>query len=356
MLDDLLSLLYEHQRFFITTHVRPDGDAIGSQLALGAFLQHLGKEVAMINSDPPPRNLEWLPGIEAVEVFENTPGQLARIAGADVVLVVDTNALERLGNVGAPVENSGAVKVLIDHHTGPEAWFDLTYARDTASSTGELVYEVIAAHDPDIIDPDVAHLLYAAILTDTGSFRYSSVTPAVHRIAADLLERGDLQPDVIYTLLYETRTLEGLRLMARVLSTLTLAYDGILGYVVVEQRMLEETGASSEETEGFVSYPLTIEGVRVALIFTETAKGTKVSFRSKGDMYVNGWAQAFGGGGHRNASGAFIRKPLGTVIDEIIASAPRFLDVPDAETSDNGMLSAEDAAYLATMMQTRRGR
>ncbi|NBC17691.1 MAG: bifunctional oligoribonuclease/PAP phosphatase NrnA [Bacteroidetes bacterium] len=352
MTDEILPLLLRHERFVITTHIRPDGDAIGSQVALGRFLQALGKEVALLNSDPPPGNLAWLPGIEQVETFEGAPEHLKQIAGADVVIIADTNALERIGKLADPVTNSGALKVLIDHHTGPENWFDATYARDTASSTGELVYELIAAHDADAIDDPIATALYAAILTDTGSFRYSSVTPSVHRIAADLMERGDLLPEVIHSHLYDTKSLQGLRLLSRSLDTLQLRYDGRVGYMVVSRRMMKETDASSDDTEGFVSYVHSIDGVRVALLFTETASGTKISFRSKGDMHVNEWAQAFGGGGHRNASGAYVREPLDEVIDQVLAAAPEFLDLDDGEPTDDEM-SQDDEDYLALLQAMR---
>ena len=350
MTDQILDCLYRHERFVITTHVRPDADAIGSQVALGRFLRALGKEVTLLNSDPPPDNLGWLPDIGAVQVFDGAPEQLKQIAGADVLLVVDTNALHRIGKLADPVTNSGARKVLIDHHTEPETWFDLTYARDTASSTGELVYELIAAHDADAIDEAIATALYSAILTDTGSFRYSSVTPAVHRIVADLMERGNLLPEVIYTRLYDTKSLEGLRLLSRSLGTIRLHYDDQVGYMVVSRRMLEETGATSDDTEGFVSYVHSIDGVRVALLFTETVSGTKVSFRSKGDMHVNKWAQAFGGGGHRNASGAYVRQPLEDVIDKVIAAAPQYLDL---EETEDEVLSQDDEDYLALLQAMR---
>lgn len=352
MIEDVLSLLLHHERFVITTHIRPDGDAIGSQVALGRFLRNLGKDVALLNSDPPPDNLAWLPEIEQVETFEGAPEHLKQIAGADVVIVVDTNALDRIGKLADPVKNSGAQKVLIDHHTEPENWFDITHARDTASSTGELVYELIAAHDADAIDDAIATALYAAILTDTGSFRYSSVTPAVHRITADLMERGDLLPEVIYSHLYDTKSLQGLRLLSRSLGTLQLCYDGRIGYMVVSRRMMQETGASSDDTEGFVSYVHAIDGVRVALLFTETVSGTKISFRSKGDMYVNEWARAFGGGGHRNASGAYVREPLDDVIEQVLAAAPDFLDLAGEDEADED-LSQDDEDYLALLQAMR---
>lgn len=354
MSDPVLDALLHHERFLITTHVRPDGDAIGSQLALGMVLRKMGKAVAMINSDPVPDNLAWLPGVEEVQTFDKSLAQLEQIAAAEVIVVVDTNGLERIGKLARPVKSSTALKLLIDHHTEPETWFDHICARDTASSTGELVYELIAAHEADLIDEDIATALYAAILTDTGSFRYNSVTPAVHRIVADLMERGNLEPETLYSALYETKTPEGLRLLGRVLDTLTLKYDGVLAYVVVSTRMLQETGASSEETEGFVSYVMSLGTVRVALIFTETAKGTKVSFRSKGDLHVNGWARAFGGGGHRNASGAYVRRPLGEVIQSVVEAAPKYVDLEEPEPKSNGTLSPEDAALLAKMMQERK--
>lgn len=354
MSDPVLDALLNHDRFLITTHVRPDGDAIGSQLALGQVLRKLGKEVAMINSDPAPDNLAWLPGVEEVQVFDKSLAQLEQIANAEVIVVVDTNGLERIGKLAKPVKGSHALKLLIDHHTGPEMWFDETYARDTASSTGELIYELIAAHDADLIDESIATSLYAAILTDTGSFRYNSVTPAVHRIVGDLMERGKLEPEGLYSALYETKTPEGLRLLGKVLDTLKLKHDGVLAYVFVSTRMLQDTGASSDETEGFISHVMSLGTVRVALIFTETAKGTKVSFRSKGEMHVNGWAQAFGGGGHRNASGAYVKKPLGEVMQAVVDAAPKYLDLEESEPETNGTLSPEDAALLAQMMQERR--
>ena len=321
MPQEVLGVLHQHERFVITTHVRPDGDAIGSQVALGRYLQKMGKTVTLLNSDPPPGNMEWLPGIEAVQTFDGNGEHLKAIGGADVLIVVDTNALHRLGDMADAVKASGAVKVLVDHHTGPEDWFDHQFVRDTASSAAELVYELIATDDPDLIDASLAQALYAGIVTDTGSFRYNSVTPHVHRVTAELMERGDLNPEELYTHLYETKTLHAHRLLARTLETIRLVHDGLIGYIYVSQAMLEETGATSEDTEGLVSYVLALEGVRVALIFTETAKGTKISFRSKGELHVNEWARAFGGGGHRNASGAFVQKPLSDTIDAVPATS-----------------------------------
>ncbi len=354
MLERVLALLREHDRFLITTHIRPDGDALGSQLALGWFLRKLGKKVAMINSDPAPENLGWMAGVDDAEVYDGAIDQRERIAQADVILVLDTNALERLGKLAGAVQDSKAVKVLIDHHTDPEGWFDAAYAPDTASSTGELVYELIAAYDPALIDTEIATALYVAIMTDTGSFRYSSVTPAVHRIVADLLERGDLRPAPIHTALFDTRSLAGLRLLGLALETIRLHYDGQIGSMRVSQRAVRAAAAGLHETEGFVNYVLSVASVRAAVIFIEIDAGIKMSFRSQGDAYVNEWAQAFGGGGHRNASGAFVHGgDLDEVFRDVIDAAPRHVKLAPPEASDT--LSADDLSYLIALKEKMEG-
>lgn len=356
MIEQVLPLLLKGERFFITTHIRPDGDALGSQVALGLFLKGLGKQVTMINSDPLPYNLFWLPGVDQVEVFDGSLSQRERIGSADVILIADTNALERLGKVAGPVQNSTNTKILIDHHTHPEKWFDATYRRESASSTGELVYELIAAYDRSTITTEIATALYTAIMTDTGSFRYDSVTPEVHRIVADLLELGDIRPAPIHISLYDTRSIHGLKLLSRALESVTLRYDGQVGYMVLSQRIVRESGSSLDETEGFVNYVLSIEGVNAALLFSETDSGTKVSFRSKGNTFVHEWARSFGGGGHRNASGAYIRRPLDEVIREVLAVAPRFLGLEHTRNEDEVVLSPEDEQYLSVLMDRKSQR
>lgn len=340
-----LDRLLAHERYFITTHLRPDGDAIGSQLALARFLTKLGKHVTLINADPPPDALAWLPGVDAVEVFDGSIRQRELIDAADAVVIVDTNALDRVGKVGAAVKAARGTSYLIDHHTSPEAWFDAALSVDTASSTGELVYGLIEAHDPGLIDTPLAEALYTAIMTDTGSFRFASVTPRVHRIVADLLERGKLSPAPIHVALYDTRRLGALRLLARALETITLAHEGQVATMTLSLRLMRSSDAHSDETEGFVNYALSIGGVKAAVIFLETAAGVKMSFRSKGDTYVHEWARHFGGGGHRNASGAFVTKPLERLIHEVIDVAPRYLAFGGEGTPP------DDADLLAMLKQ-----
>lgn len=348
-MSDFLERLLAHERYAITTHIRPDGDAVGSQLALGRFLRKLGKQVVLVNADPVPDNLAWLPGADDILVFDGSLAQRERLDAVTAFVIVDTNAKERIGTVGGPLEASGAESFLIDHHTNPETWFTHAHVHDTASSTGEMIYDLIAAHDAALIDAPMAEALYTAIMTDTGSFRFNSVTPHVHRIVADILERGDLTPAPIHTALYDSRSLTGLRLLARSLDTITLVHGGKVAYMVVELRMMRELGASSDETEGFVSYALSIEGVQAAVIFLEISTGVKMSFRSKADTYVHEWARHFGGGGHRNASGAFVSRPLKPLIRDVMAAAPRFLGFEEEAPADQ--LSGEDADLLNLLRQ-----
>ncbi|MDX1531203.1 MAG: bifunctional oligoribonuclease/PAP phosphatase NrnA, partial [Rhodothermales bacterium] len=322
----VLDTLLAAERVVLTTHVRPDGDALGSEIALALFLRTLGKRVTMLNADAPPRNLEWLLDFAEPTVYTGALKQLKALDEADAIVVLDTGTEHRIGEkLGPLVRQSPVPKLLIDHHPGPDGWFDHQLLRTDAAATGEILYDLIAEHDADLIDAGIATALYAAIMTDTGSFRYGATTSRTHQIVADLFERGDISPEPIHVALFDTRRMSGLRLLGRMLETVTPVYDGQIAYAVVSVAMLQSSDARSEEAEGFVSYPLSLEGVRAVVLFLETTKGVKCSFRSKGDLAINGWARAFGGGGHRNAAGAFVRKPLKEVIDAVIGAAPKHL-------------------------------
>lgn len=353
MLRDVLEVIDSHERFLIVTHMRPDGDALGSQLALGFMLSQLGKKVLMMNSDPVPHDLDWLPGVEEIQKFSGRTQQIYDAANAEVVLVVDTNTRDRLGSaMSKQVANSQAKMVLIDHHTEPETWFDVTYVREEAAATGQLVYEIIAAVDKDLINPDVATALYTAIMTDTGSFRFSSVSSDIHRIAADLMDRGSLAPDEVYQQVYQSRTPTWPRLVSKVLDTFTLLHGGQLAYLQLAQRMFKETDTYYDDAEGLIEWAMSVDGVRVAIMFTETKRGIKVSFRSKGDIEVDAWARQLGGGGHPNAAGAYFRMPLEAVTERVLAVAAVHLA---SETQEpEYVLSAEDEAYLSALTSLQK--
>jgi bifunctional oligoribonuclease and PAP phosphatase NrnA len=352
MLSRILDRLLKCRSLVLTTHIGPDGDALGSELALAYFLRGLGKRVDIINCDAPPYNLGWLPGADDIEVFSGSISQRRRLDSADAIVVLDTNAAHRLGRMSQAVQSARGSKILIDHHTHPETWFELTWVDDKASSTGEMVYDLIVAHDIDSIDADIATQLYAAIMTDTGSFRFNNVTPRVHRIVADLLEQGGIRPAPIHTAIFDTRSKGGLRLLSLALDTITLTHGDRVGYMVLTQRMLRETGTSKDEAEGFVNYVLSIEGVEAAALFSENEKGIKISFRSQGETYVHQWARHFGGGGHRNASGAYVQGTLEDVITRVMGAAPRFLGFDD-EDEPADELSDEDRALLSSFTANR---
>ena len=346
MVKDIVQILRGASKIVISTHVRPDGDAIGSQLALGLFLQAKGKKVAMINADPVPEALLWLDGTASIELFEGHVSQHQRIAAADTIILVDLNAQHRLGRTLAqPLRDAPGTKVLIDHHLKPETWFDYRYIQEGTVATGLLIYELIRAWDAEQLQGTIALALYVAILTDSGLFRYSTVTPEVHRIVADLIDRGRIAPEKVYAAMYETRSTAWPQLLSRVLRTFTLRYAGQLAYLVVAQRTMRATSPAEGDTEGFADFALSVEGVKIALVFTETSRGTKVNFRSKGELAVDRWARSFGGGGHRNAAGAFVRDHLETVISRVVSSASRHTDL----TEDDGDPMSYERFNLATM-------
>lgn len=343
--------LRAHERYVLTTHVRPDGDAIGSTLALARVLERLGKTVTVALADAPPDTLAELPGAAELTPFDGSVARREAIARADAVVVLDANQRARLGDVGpALAAATGAESFLIDHHTMPEDWFDARYVRESASSTGELVYEIVEAWEEatgeTLLDLDTATLLYAAVMTDTGSFRYPATTARVHRLVADLMERTGLSPTPVHEAIYDGKRLGALRLLADALRTITLHASGRVATMTLSRRLLQASEAHTDETEGFVNYALSLRGVDVAILFTETANGVKISFRSKGDNHVHEWARAFGGGGHRNASGAFVKRPLDALVADVVAAAPRFLPgyvsdaVPDvAAVGDDDLLA-----------------
>lgn len=321
-MEDVLHYLLAAQKVVITTHVRPDGDAIGSQVALGLFLSKLGKTVTLVNHDAPPPNLRRLAEANGVMVWEDNLLLKSMIAASDCMVLVDVNRAERIGEIRGVVAQSFAKKLLIDHHLEPETWFDATYVVEEATSTAELVYRLIAAHDPSLIDADIAEALYVGIMTDTGSFRFDTVSAETHRIVADIVARGNLTVAPIHIEIFDSKNANGIRLMGEMLRTLKIRQSGKIAYAYVSQEMIRKCYARVDDSEGFVNLILGIAGVEVAVLFVEIDMGVKMSFRSKGFYAVNVWAERFAGGGHRNASGAFIKgQDLQDVIRDVMGVA-----------------------------------
>ena len=338
-------------RVVITTHLRPDGDALGTEIAIGRALQALGKTVTLLNADPPPRNLDWLAEEQPaglLQTYESGDlGQAQAVADADVLLVVDTNAAHRMGDVGSVFRQAGKPVYLLDHHPDPEGWFGAACVRTDASAAAEVAYDLIAGIDPALIDRAVATALYVGIMTDTGSFRYGATTPRTHAIVGDVLARGEIRPEPIHVALFDGRSREGLALLSLALGTIQTHYDGRLATLFVTQDMIRQSGAFFDETEGLINYGLSLDGVLAAVILLELPSGVKLSFRSKGDCPINKWAGRFGGGGHANASGAYVKNgQLARTLKEVVDSAPLHVMAAEAPAATDE-ISPEDLALLA---------
>ena len=338
-------------RVVMTTHTRPDGDALGTEIAIARALMARGKAVTIVNADPAPRTLDWLVEEQPaglVQTYESGDlGQATAVAEADVLLVCDTNAGHRLGDVEGLFRQAGKPVLLVDHHPDPEGWFDLACVRTDAAAAAEIAYDLVAGIDPALIDRAVATAIYVGVMTDTGSFRYGATTPRTHAIVADVLERGDLRPEPIHVAIFDGRSRGGLALLGTALGTIQTHYEGRLATMFVTGDMVRQTGAVFDETEGLINYALGLDGVVAAAIFLDIPSGVKISFRSKGDVPINGWANQFGGGGHANASGAFVKNgQLKRTMKDVVDAAPAHVTAhPDAAESDE--MSAADLDLLA---------
>jgi phosphoesterase RecJ-like protein len=311
------------QRVCLTTHVNPDGDGLGSEAGLVYLLRALGVNAVITNPTPtPPRFgflLDDLPGID------RTGEAIKELRRADLVVVLDISDLGRLGMLGDTVRDRGVPVACIDHHVstgilppGPR------YLDAGAAATGELIFELALANGWALTQ-EAARGLYVAILTDTGGFRFSNTRPRTLRVAAELLETG-VDPEQIYLEVY-ARAPEGrARLFAEALQTLVVEPEHGLAWVTVPPGAIERLGVSSDDLDGVVEFPRSIEGIRMALLFREVSQGRiKVSLRSVGDVDVAAFAKEFGGGGHTKAAGLALAGSLAEVQATVLAAARSYL-------------------------------
>jgi phosphoesterase RecJ-like protein len=301
-----VEIVRRHQRFLLTTHVRPDGDGLGSMLALTEALEGQGKEVRLVIASAfPPRYLFLDPG-RRIEAFE-PPGEAYRTAEA--VVVLDTGTWNQLGSVGPFLRGLSAVKVVIDHHQTQDDLGALRLVDTTAEATGRLTYEAITALGAPLT-PTAAGHLFVAVAMDTGWFRHGNTTPATYALASALAAAG-ARPERLYEELFERNSLPRLKLTGLVLDRLELALGGRVAYTEVRRGDYEATGAAPPDSEDLVNFPRSVRGVEVGLLFMEQPRGgVKVSFRSRGAVDVARLAERFGGGGHRQASGAVLQASL----------------------------------------------
>jgi phosphoesterase RecJ-like protein len=294
----------------IACHVNPDGDAIGSLCALGIACERLGKRVVLVSADGVPELYRFIPGWERVR-------QVA--AGSfDVGIGVDADGAGRLGSAQAVVLGANTV-IDIDHHVGPAPFGAIRVIYPEASATGELVYALIGELGVTI-DAEIAGALMAAIVTDTGSFRYPSVTPETMRITAALIERG-AHPGVVWEPVYGRRSFAATRLLGRALEKAQRSCDGRVAWSALSREDFVEAGAEEDETEGIINEVRAIEGAEVSLFLREQPDGqVRISFRSKDGTDVAALAERFGGGGHRAAAGATTDGPLEAAVERVVAA------------------------------------
>ena len=315
-IEEVLSALRAGQHIVLTTHINADGDGAGSQVALASWLKAQGKKVHIVNPTAFPRSLGSLLPDSGWASTQGSRSAHEALRKADLAVVLDTGEASRVGSVYPHLES--LPRVVVDHHPpGDEPISGVSLVDPEACATGELVFDLLVhAGGPWL--PEIVTGLYVALLSDTGSFRFSNTTPTTHRIAAELVERG-AEPEELYRLVYGNFPLRKLRLLQAALGELKVDPDGGLAWMTVPAEAYDALGARAEDIEGLVDFPRDVEGVEVGLLFRETARGgTKVSFRSNGGTDVNALARAFGGGGHVKASGAVVDRPLPEVRAEVL--------------------------------------
>lgn len=305
MYTNLVAKLLSHKKVAVFSHIRPDGDCIGSQVGVCLWLRLNGVHVRAFNQDTPPENLRWLGDLFPVESPKSCD-----LDDFDAVLFVDGNQLSRFGDMAENLSQAQIPLYMIDHHPNPSDIFDEMISVASASSTCELVYGLYEAHDLDQLIPAACKALYTGLVTDTGSFQFESVTPATLSAASDLLTRGRFRSNEIIDKLYANKSRGQIALLGKALDTIETHLDGHIASITVTQVMFEETGTGPSDTEGFVIYPLSLEGVMGCVLFREDVDRIKVSLRSRSSLDVNSWAKKINGGGHAKAAAGWYKAPM----------------------------------------------
>ena len=324
----LIELLAQPQKIVITTHHKPDGDAMGSSLGLYNYLIQQGHHVKVITPTDYPAYFNWMPGNDCVMIYTEHSEESAKlISEAKIIFCLDFNALSRINEMGELVGKSAAYKVMIDHHLEPQDFDDYRYWNISACATAQLVYTFIVEElkHKELVNKDIASCLYAGILTDSASFKLPNTTSAVHRITADLIDAGAVNWR-IYDLVYENSPENRLRFLGLCLSErLEVLYEFNTAIFHVTKQDLEKYDIQTGDTEGIVNYALSIAGIKLAAFIIERKDKVKLSLRSKGDIPANDICRRyFNGGGHFNAAGGYSEDSLENVINQFKQILPEY--------------------------------
>ncbi|MFZ5597903.1 MAG: DHH family phosphoesterase [Bacillota bacterium] len=317
-LKDISDVLVRSSRILLCGHVVPDGDCVGSVLALGSVLEGMGKTVVMGSPDPIPETLRFLPGVDR---FSSPYGEEAASLDFDTFVLLDCSVPERLGGFRKYLDRE-LVVVNIDHHVDIESFAHFSYVDRYAAATGEILVDLLGVMGVEI-SKDVAECLYVAIVTDTGSLQYENTTPGTLRKVAALMEKG-IDASSVNIRLFEEKPIQTVQLVGAVISGMGLSPCGRLAWAVVDWEMLNRFSAGVEHTDGLINFLRTIKGVEVAILIREIESELyKVGFRSKGKADVHSVASKLGGGGHIRASGCVMKGRLDQVLGKVLEAAMR---------------------------------
>ena len=301
-LQRIVDAIRVRRRFVVCSHARPDGDSIGSQLAMSYALRALGKTVRVVNRDPAPAPIQAFPGVPDIEIADRIDGEF------DAAIVMECSDLSRTGVGGL----DRFFVINIDHHPGNKGYGDIRWFDDSAAACGEMVFALIRALDVPL-SVEIATHIYLAILTDTGSFHYSSISPQTFDICRQAVEAG-VDPVLVARNVYDSNNMGRLKLFGSVLRAMQLDASGRIAIVYLDHEMAREAGGTYEDTEGLVNLPLTVKEIQ-AVVFFKQLEGEeyRVSLRSKADVDIGSVAKEFGGGGHKNAAGCTVTGAIDSV-------------------------------------------
>ena len=323
LLEEFIQILNTSKKVVIIPHKNPDGDALGSTLALNFFLNKTGHQSSLISPNEYPDFLNWLPGQEGIlKHTTETNKAVELIKAADLIFTLDFNSLGRVELLEPHINASSAKKIMIDHHQDPSDYADIMYSDSNIGSTCEMVYNLISQLNAAQIDQKIATCLYTGIMTDSGSFRFPSTTSKTHHVIAELINKGANHSE-IHQNIYDTFTFDRLRLLGTALTNLKKIKELPVVYITISQEELNKNNFKKGDTEGFVNYGLSLVGISMAVIMIENEQEQiiKMSFRSKGAFSVNDFARTyFNGGGHHNAAGGASKLSLSETESKFINS------------------------------------
>ena len=325
---NIKQLLSIPKKIVIVSHKNPDGDAIGSSLGLYHYLIKFNHDVNVIMPNDFPEFLKWMPDCKMILDYESQ-SEISKnlISDSDLIFTLDFNDLSRVDALEPYLSDSKAIKIMIDHHQQPSDYADYMYSDVTICSTSQMIYHFIdMLNDIELMDKTIGTCLYAGIMTDTGSFRFSSTTSTTHKVVAHLIEKGVNNSDV-HNQVYDTNSYGRLQLLGQALKNLKIIPDLKTAYITLSQNELNQNNFKKGDTEGIVNYALSIKGTVLAAIFIEHKLDgvVKISLRSKGDFSVNELARThFNGGGHTNAAGGRSQLSMKDTVEKFISILPDY--------------------------------